>query len=301
MDSVTDGGVFCPLVTPFDGEDVDSSVDTDALAAHVEWLAAAGIDGLVPCGTTGEFASLTDAEREAVVRTTVDAAPDDVPVVAGAGATNVFDAAAWIDRVVGLGADAALLSPPYFHNASGVEGHRRFFETVLENSTGDVVLYNFPAVVGEPLPSEVAVDLAGRPRVAGLKDSSGDVEYLGRVLEEAPSEFPVFVGPDTLLGSGIAAGAAGGVNGLANVVPELLLDVYERAQAGDLGAARDRTAQLRPLLAHADQCGYVATVKAGLVARGPYRTAAVRPPLVAPEASARDAVAETVSDLVADG
>ncbi|WP_313693495.1 dihydrodipicolinate synthase family protein [Halorarum halobium] len=290
--------VLCPLVTPFLGDGGADGVDVETLETHVEWLVEAGIDGLVPVGTTGEFASLTDEERETVIRTTVDAAPADVPVVAGAAATSVVDAAGWVDRVDDLGADAALVPPPYFHGASGPAGHRRFFESVLARSSGDVFLYNFPGPVGEPLPAEVAVALAERPRVRGLKDSSGDVDYLGRVLARTGPSFPVLVGADSLLGTGVAVGAAGGVNGLANVAPKQLLEIAEFAGEGDVRGARDRTRRLRPLLEAAAAHGYAGTVKAGLVARGIYGTAAVRPPLVPPAESACEAIGEAVSTLL---
>jgi len=113
-------GVACPTITPLR----DGSVDTESLRAHVRWLVDNGIEGLVPCGTTGEFASLTDDERATVVNATVEAAADRVPVLAGAGDTTVDGAARRVDHVVAAGADAALV-PRRTTTAAATPGYRR--------------------------------------------------------------------------------------------------------------------------------------------------------------------------------
>jgi 4-hydroxy-tetrahydrodipicolinate synthase len=274
--TVTLDGVNCPLVTPF----ADGEVDAESLARLVETLADAGIDGFVPCGTTGEFASLTDEERRLVVETTVDAAPEDATVVAGAGDTSVAAAADRVDTVVGLGADAALLPPPYFHAANDAAGLGRFFDDVLSETAGDVVLYNFPGPTGQTLSPDLVARLAERERVVGLKDSSGDFGYVLDVLDRVPDGFPVALGPDRLLGPGVDAGAAGGVNGLSNVLPETMLAVYDAHRDG--AAARGRALMRErgaPILDRCRTAGYVSTLKALLSARGVLASAAVRPPL----------------------
>lgn len=107
-------GVACPTITPLDG----GAVDVASLRSHIKWLLDAGVDGRVPCGTTGEFASLTDEERATVVETTVTAADGRVPVVAGAADTTVPGAAGRVDRAVAAGARAAIVPPPYYHGGS---------------------------------------------------------------------------------------------------------------------------------------------------------------------------------------
>lgn len=268
-------GIACPMVTPLR----DGSVDTASLRAHADRLVDAGVDALVPCGTTGEFASLTDDERRTAVATTVDVADGRVPVVAGAADTTVAGAAARIDGVADAGAAAALVPPPYYHGASDA-GLRRFYESVLSSSTGDVVLYNFPALAGQSIPVDLLGDLAGRERVVGLKDSSGDFEYALRAASATPAGFPIAVGADRLLATATGEGLAGGVVGLSNVVPSATVDIYEAASAGDRARATDiRERRLDPILEAVGEHGYVPLLKRLLADRDVIAEPTVRPPL----------------------
>ena len=120
--------VMCPVVTPFIS---DGDVDHAGLRSVIEFVSDAGIDGIVPCGTTGEFASLTPMEYRAVIETAVDVADETTPVIAGVAATDIPSVRSNIEFAAQTGADAALLTPPYFHTGPGSTGVQQFFESVV--------------------------------------------------------------------------------------------------------------------------------------------------------------------------
>lgn len=300
-------GVTPPLVTPF----ADGAVDHDALAAVVEHAVAGGVAGLFPNGTTGEFASLTDAERAAVVETTVAAAPADVPVLAGVADTAVADVLAHADRAADAGADAVVVTPPYFHGPNGSpdasrgDGLRTFFETVADEAPLPVLLYDIPSCTGTEIPAATALALADHPNVAGLKDSSGDFDGFCRLVREAPDEFLLVQGFDSLLYPSLRVGADGGVHALANVVPEAFADLHAAATTvgpaaaeATGGTAEEAIALHEAVGALFDACldgGFAPAAKAGLVVRGVIDDDAVRPPLTSLDGDDRDAVAAALA------
>ena len=170
---MVDPTVHCPLVTPFDGDEVDA----EALASLVETLADAGLDGFVPCGTTGEFTSLTHAERRTVVETVAEAA-DDGWVLAGVADTTVAGVREGLEHAASVGADAALVTLPYYHGANAPRGEVRFLEAVAEDAPLPIYLYNLPAYVGREIPLKVVAAAADLEPVVGMKDSSDDLSYL---------------------------------------------------------------------------------------------------------------------------
>lgn len=275
--------VGCPLVTPFDGDDVDA----DAMAAVVEHVVGAGVDALVPCGTTGEFASLTAAERRLAVETTVGAAPADVPVVAGCSATATGDVRQHLRDAADAGADAALVLPPYYLTADEPAGNRRFLEAALDGAPLPVYLYNIPAYVGAALAPETVAALAERAAVVGMKDSSGDLAYLDDVLGATPPDFQLFQGADGTLVPSVYLGATGGVNALSHLVPGAMLAAVEAVRDGEHARARRlQRAAVGPLARRCAAHGFAPTVKAALAADGVIPSAAVRPPLIPPGSDA---------------
>jgi 4-hydroxy-tetrahydrodipicolinate synthase len=280
-----------PLVTPFDAEgDVDHAA-LEAVVAHVE---SGGVDGLFPCGTTGEFASLTAEEQAAVIETVVDAA-DDLPVVAGVSATAVDDAVARANAAADAGADAAVLTAPYFHTSEDPAGVETFFAAVADRSPLPLVLYNIPGNVGTCLEPSTVASLAERPDVLGIKDSSGDLAYTLDILRATPDEFLVLQGWDTLLLPGLRMGLDGGVNALANVVPEVFAVLLDEPESERARRASDAIVDLF------DACvdvGFATGAKAALVQRDVIETAAVRPPLSAPTDAELDRIDAAVSEAL---
>lgn len=269
--------LLCPLVTPMRD---DGRLDEARIATLVDHLVAAGIDGFVPCGTTGEFAGLTDEERLTVVEATVDAADGRVPVTAGVGGNATADVRRRVEAADAAGADAVLLPPPYFGGQVSAAGNEAFFREVLDDSPLPVYLYNIPQAVGQELQADAVVSLADHDAVAGIKDSSGDVTYFGDLVRRTPDDVVVYQGWDAAYVPTLALGADGGVHALAHLFPEAFRDAADAVAAGDLDRARNRQLEtIDPAFEYCREHGFAASVKAGLAGRGLLGSAAVRPPM----------------------
>ncbi len=231
-------GTGVPMVTPFDE---DGDVDHDALRAVVEYLESGGVDFLVPCGSTGEAPLLTDTERTAVVETVADAA--DLPVLAGTGGAGYRATLDRTERAADAGADAALVVTPYYygHDATELAAHYR---DVADESPIPVYLYSVPGRTGVTLEPETVGGLAEHPDVVGIKDSSGDVERLGRTVRTTPDSFTTLVGTGGVYAHGLDAGADGGILAVANAVPGLASAIFDRHRRGETAAARRQNAEL---------------------------------------------------------
>ncbi|MFB1063626.1 dihydrodipicolinate synthase family protein [Natrinema sp. H-ect4] len=284
-------GITCPTVTPFD----DGSIDEAALADLLEHLQSGGVDAVFPCGTTGEFPSLTADEQRRVVEATVERA--EVPVVAGAAATSVDDTVAAIDRAADAGADAAAIVAPYFTTANAPAGNRRFFDAVLEDASLPVLLYNIPQCTGQSIEPETVAAVATHERAIGIKDSSGDLEYFLSVLAKTPDEFLCLQGYDALLVPALRMGADGGINALSNVVPGVLRAAFERAE-DDRGRKLQRDA-ISPLFEACTTHGFAPATKTALAERGVIPADEVRPPLVAVDDAGTEAISGALEATLA--
>ncbi|SDE96904.1 4-hydroxy-tetrahydrodipicolinate synthase [Halorubrum xinjiangense] len=282
------GAVSPPIVTPFDA---DGDVDTDALADHVDALVAAGLDGMVPCGTTGEFASLTDAERRTVIETVVDAADGRVPVVAGAADTSVAGVRERLETADALGADAALVTLPYYHTSTAPAGQRAFLDAVADDAPLPIYLYDIPSTVGEPIDPDVLAAVAERDSVVGLKDTSGDVSAVDAAVDRTPDEFTVFQGVDALLYPSASLGVDGGIHALSQAVPEVFVALGEAIRDGDdeRALALHRRA-VAPLFDRCADHGFAPATKVAAAHRGFIPDPAVRPPLTLPDENAREEI-----------
>ncbi|MFB6170668.1 MAG: dihydrodipicolinate synthase family protein [Haloarculaceae archaeon] len=180
-------GVACPVVTSF----TDGELDENALADVVDWLVDSGVTGVMPAGTTGEFASLSDAEYERVVATTVEAADGRVPVFPGALATSVPRTLAHLETLADLGADAGVVTTPYFYTAKGPTGNERFLRAVADDAPLPLVFYNQPRFTGSTIAPETVRALATHENVVGLKDSGGDLGYFSKVNPSAAVRPPL--------------------------------------------------------------------------------------------------------------
>jgi len=284
-------GITCPMVTPFD----DGSVDESALVDVLAHLQDGGIDAVFPCGTTGEYPSLTADEHRHVVETTVDHA--EVPVIAGAGATSVDETVTAIDRAADAGADAAAIVAPYFTTANAPEGNQRFFEAVLDEASLPVLLYNIPQCTGQRIEPETVATVAAHDDVVGIKDSSGDLEYFLSVLEGTPDEFLCLQGYDALLVPALRMGADGGINALSNVVPEVLREAFDRAD-DERGRELQRDA-IAPLFDACTTHDFAPATKTALVERGVIPSDEVRPPLVAVDDAGRETIGDALESALA--
>ncbi|MGA9399410.1 dihydrodipicolinate synthase family protein [Haladaptatus sp.] len=289
-------GVLCPLVTPYD----DGHVDETALAELVTRIDDAGMDGLVPAGTTGEFASLSDEEYRTVLETTVDAA-DGLPVLAGTADTTVSGTLERIETAANAGADAALIVLPYFHGANDPAGNERFLSEIADDASLPIFLYNIPSCTGQEISPATVASLARRSNVHGLKDSSGDFNYFLEVADRTPDDFRLFQGFDSYVVPGMLMGSSGGINALSNVIPETFVAARDAVAAGDTERARKIGAKrIAPLFQQCVTHGFAPATKAALESRGWLKSAAVRPPLVELDSAAKDEIESSVGRALRD-
>jgi len=229
-------GVVVPILTPFDSE---GALDVQATHRLVDYLIARGVDGVYPCGTTGEAFLLSMDERRRLAAAVVDAAAGRVSVIIHAGAATTADTIALTQHAQAAGADAVAVIPPliYHHSDQALLQHY----IIVARSAPDLplMLYNFPAICNNEITFELVMELREQaPNVVGMKDSSGSLELLMRLHTVTDGEFITFNGGD---GQALAAGAmglSGCVSGNANVAPELFVELFAAASAGDLVRAR---------------------------------------------------------------
>jgi 1-pyrroline-4-hydroxy-2-carboxylate deaminase len=231
-------GVVVALATPFRD---DQSIDFDRLQEHVRWLADQGCHGMTPNGSLGEYQTLTDTERDDVVRATVEAAPSGCSVVPGVGAYGWHQSRHWAQSAAKAGAHAVLALPPTAYKASAEEvvAHYR----AIAGVGLPVVTYNNPYDTRVDLTPELLATIAEIDGVVAVKEFSGDVRRLHRIAELAP-HLDVLAGADDVLLELMLVGARGWIAGLPNALPALSVRLYGMAEAG---AARDALALYRRL------------------------------------------------------
>jgi 4-hydroxy-tetrahydrodipicolinate synthase len=236
------GGVNPALVTPFAP---DQSVDELAFRALIRHVID-HVDGLVPCGTTGEFNYLTPAENKRLVQIAVEEAGGK-PVIAGTGAPGTRQALELARGAQEAGATACLVVTPYFLHPSdkGIYQHYYTLATALPDMP--IILYNIPQVVDAYLPRRVVEDLADIPNIVGLKDSSGNLTYTMEILEFAGDRIKVLIGHDEVVLNGLAGGASGLILASAQVYPDVWQAVLTAVQRGDLETARSLQRQVQKL------------------------------------------------------
>jgi 4-hydroxy-2-oxoglutarate aldolase len=283
---VTLRGVIPPLVTPFRA---DGCLDLAAFEADVEALAAHDLAGLLVLGSNGEAASLEDGEKEALVTAARRRTPGRF-LLAGTGLESTRATIALTAKVADLGADAVLVLTPHYYKARMTpDALRRHFEAVADASPVPVYLYSVPAFTGLPWPPGLAEALAPHPRIAGMKESSGDVGLLGRIVASAPDRFEVTCGNALVFYPALCAGAVGGVLAVANCVPRATAALYRAFAAGDHARARRIQEALLPLAATISTSYGVAGLKVAMRLAG-FRGGEVRAPLLPPPASAVDEI-----------
>lgn len=237
-------GCGTALVTPFTDA---GAVDFAALRALVDWQIAEGIDFLVPCGSTGEAATMDEPERERVVASVVEVAAGRVPVMAGATSNDTARAVAEARRMCRLGVDYILSATPYY-NKPTQEGLYRHLAAVADASEKPVVLYNVPGRTSVNLKASTALRLAGHPNVAGIKEASGDLKQVMEILVARPPGFAVLSGDDWLALSIITAGGDGLISVASNEVPGPMTAFVHLCLSGDLDSARRWHYRLLPLM-----------------------------------------------------
>lgn len=260
-------GCFVALVTPFQE---NGQLDEDALQQLVRWQISEGIDGIVACGTTGESVALNDQEYRRVIEIVVREASGKVPVIAGAGTNNTEKTVEMARLCQELGADAILSVTPYY-NKPTQRGLYEHFRAIAEAVSIPVILYNVPGRTGVNLQADTTLQLAGLPNIRAVKEASGDLMQIMRILQKRPSGFAVLSGDDAITLPLLALGADGIISVVANQIPRDFTRLVHAALQGDLETAR----QLHYRYLHLMNLNFIETnpipVKTSLAAMGKIR------------------------------
>ena len=235
-------GAITALVTPLRGD----KLDEEALRRLVEEQIAAGIDGLVPTGTTGESPTLTNEEHLRVIQIVVETAKKRVPVIAGTGSNSTREAIEMSEAAKRVGADGLLLVTPYY-NRPGQDHLYRHFKAVIEATRLPSVLYNVPGRTACDLLPETIARLAELPEVVGVKEATGSALRASQVLARVGDKVAVLSGDDATAFPLYALGARGVISVVSNVAPALMAEMWDAAAAGDWKRARALHYRLLPL------------------------------------------------------
>lgn len=288
------GGVLSAVSTPFTAD--ASAVDEPALRRLVEATLAGGVHGFVPCGSTGEFTSLTGAERRRVAEVVIDQVGGRVPVVPHTGAMTTREAVELSRHAQEAGAAAVMLVAPYYEPLE-LDEIRAYYSDVAAAIGIPIMAYNLPVATGHNFTGAWLADLARTTgKVRYVKDTSGDVGQAQHFARAFAADFRTFVGWDTLLGPAFTTGIAGTVVGAANVVPRQIVEVWDLVQAGRGTEAAAAWARLVPLMDLLTSGAYNASIKAGIelvgLAAGPTRA-----PVSPATAERRAALAAVLGEL----
>jgi 4-hydroxy-tetrahydrodipicolinate synthase len=236
-------GAFTALVTPFK----NGEVDVEALESLVEFQIEGGIDGLVPCGTTGESPTLSEEEDRLVIETVVRVTAGRVPVVAGTGSNNTASAIKYTKMAEEVGADGSLQVAPYY-NKPTQEGLFRHYAAIAENTSLPLVLYNIPGRTNVTIAPETIAQLAEIPNIVGVKESTLSMNMVSDIKRLCGEEFDVLSGDDPMTLPLLALGGTGVVSVASNIAPGAVSDMVAAMNSGDLARGRELHYGLLPLI-----------------------------------------------------
>ncbi|MFO7832525.1 MAG: 4-hydroxy-tetrahydrodipicolinate synthase [Halohasta sp.] len=292
MTDIDFSGVFPAMVTPFTE---DNEIDTETLRADAQRLETAGVDGLVPVGSTGESATLSHAEHVEVIEAVVDAV-EDVPVIAGTGSNNTAEALDLSQQAADAGADALLLISPYY-NKPEPEGMYDHYQQIADAVDVPQIVYNVPSRTGRNIAVETAVRLAEHDNIRGYKAASGDLNRISEVVERTRGEdFAILSGDDGLTLPTLSVGGHGAISVVANVEPERTCAMVGAALEGDYEFARALHHELAPLVRQLFVETNPIPVKAAMDIRG-YAPGRIRSPLTELAEAHREELAARLAEL----
>lgn len=283
-------GCGTALITPFK----NGEVDYEAFAALVDRQVEAGIDFLVPLGTTGETPCLEDEERIRILQIAKEHS-NGVPVVVGGGTNSLQHTIRSMKMLEPYGVDAFLIVVPYY-NKPTQEGQYQYFKAVAESTDKPIVLYNVPGRTGANMTAETALRLAEVPNIVAIKEASGNREQIEAILAGAPEGFQVLSGNDDDTLWMMQQGGAGIISVASNVAPALMAEFVGAVRKGDIKKAEQMNARLTPLFTNCFVESNPIPAKAAMAAMGLIENE-LRLPLVPSQQSTYDLMVETVRDL----
>jgi 4-hydroxy-tetrahydrodipicolinate synthase len=292
MDITNLQGCGTALVTPFNK---DRSLDEAALRRFVEWQIAEGIDFLVPCGTTGESVTLSNAEQHRVVEVVLETANKRLPVIAGAGGNNTAAIVEKAKEYEKLGVDGLLSVTPYY-NKPTQEGLYQHFRAIAEATTLPIIVYNVPPRTNVNLLPDTLLRLAELPNIIGVKEASGDISQVAEIATRMKNGFKILSGDDAMTLPIIAVGGVGLIAVASNEVPRLMTAMTHACLENNWYEARALNRRLMPLL----KANFIETspgpVKAALAMMGKIEEA-YRLPIVPVTPATREKLRAILAEL----
>ena len=237
-------GVFAALTTPF----IEDRISPEKLGENIQRYDRFQLSGYVVLGSTGESVFLTDEESEKLVEAAKASASKEKKIIAGTARESTKETLNFTNRMAGLGIDAALVrTPSYFKSLMDQEALKRHYLTIAEQAKVPIFIYNIPRNTGISVDSDLIIRLSQHDNIAGIKDSSGNLSFLGEFLPHVSSKFHVLSGAGSVFLQGLLLGAQGGILALAAVVPGLCVKLYELFSKKNLEEAFRLQLQLIPL------------------------------------------------------
>jgi 4-hydroxy-tetrahydrodipicolinate synthase len=237
-------GTGTAMITPFKA---DGSIDEKALRRFVDFQIDGGVDMLLPCGTTGEGATLDEDETDRVVRIVIEQANQRVPVVVGAGSNSTAKAVQMTKRIKKLGADGVLSVGPYY-NKPTQQGYYEHFRNIAEAENIPIIVYNVPGRTGGNIEARTMLRLAEIPNIVAVKEASGNIGQIMDIICDAPQNFSVLSGDDAMALPVIAVGGHGIVSVVSNEAPGMMSAMINAALGGNLGKAKELHYKLLALM-----------------------------------------------------
>lgn len=259
-------GVLVALASPLKR---DGTIDEPGFARLVEHVLAGGVHGLLPLGSTGEGAALDEPSRRKALQAVIGATAGRVPVICGVAQPNLVSARAEVEAAARLGADAALVAPPFYYPMDQA-GVLTFYRRIADAAPLPILVYNIPQFTKVAVEPATVATLAGEGAIRGIKDSSRDFEYFEGVCiaTRDTAGFRVFTGSDTMLVASLAVGAAGTICGAGNIAPHWVVRIYDEYVRGSLEAARASQDALYKLVMALRGDIFPGAIKAGLHMQG---------------------------------
>ena len=268
-------GAFVAIVTPFNS---DGTVDEEGLKGLLEFQVQNGTHGIVPCGTTGESATLSHEEHHRVVELTIATVNKRVPVLAGTGSNSTSESIELTKHAKAAGADGALMITPYYNKPSQ-EGLYRHFKAVAEAVDIPIIMYNVPSRTSINMLPETVARCAEIDNIVGIKEATGNLNQVSEVIRLCPDDFAVLSGDDFTSMATVAIGGTGVISVTSNVAPKEMAQMMDLALANDMAAARKIHYQLFPLMQAMFFDTNPVPAKAALQLMGKIKSAAPRLPL----------------------
>ncbi|HSK62680.1 MAG TPA: dihydrodipicolinate synthase family protein [Pyrinomonadaceae bacterium] len=286
-------GILLPTTTPFTAAE---GLDIEASLSNIRKWTRTGISGFVLLGSTGERVHLDEREYLRVLETARNEIPRELAFIAGAGQHSVIGTIKEIQKAAELGADAVLVITPHYYRAAITQDALvSFYTAVADAAAVPVLLYSMPALTGIKIEPETIARLSQHPNIAGVKDSSNDVDGFAATVKVCPSDFAVLTGNGTVLLDALRAGATGAILAVGCVAPEICVEIFRAFEAKDEERASSLQTKLTPLAAAVTTRFGIGGLKAALDLAG-YHGGAVRSPLRPPDETARTEISALLNE-----